>query len=58
MISKEQIQETIEKRDQLQQDSGYYKIYENTQVIDVTECKTIDEATKKVLDNIKLEVVV
>ena len=32
----------------------YYKIYDNTIVIDVTECKNIEESTQKVMENIKL----
>ena len=31
-----------------------YKIYDNTIVIDVTECKNIEESTQKVMENIKL----
>ncbi len=57
-ISKEQIKATIEKRDKLQEDSGYYKIYKNTKVIDVTDCKTIEKASKKVLENIKFKVTI
>ena len=52
-IPKEQIKEMIEKRDELQEKSGYYKIYPQTQIVDVTECKTVREASEKVLKNIK-----
>ena len=52
-IPKEQIKEMIEKRDQLQEMSGYYKIYPQTKKIDVTECKTVEESTKKVFENMK-----
>ncbi len=37
-IPKEQIKELIEKRDELQEKTGYYKIYPQTKVIDVTNC--------------------
>lgn len=52
-IPKEQIREMIEQRDKLQEESGYYKIYPQTKIIDVTECKTVEESTKKVLENMK-----
>jgi cytidylate kinase len=52
-ISKEGIREMILKRDELQEKSGYYKIYDITQKIDVTECKTVEESTRKVVENIK-----
>lgn len=48
------LKENIEKRDKLQEDSGYYKIYDITNVIDVTNCKTIEEGAKLVLDKISL----
>jgi cytidylate kinase len=49
-----EIRDNIEKRDKLQQESGYYDIYKNTIKIDVTECKDVEESTKKVLSHIKL----
>jgi len=52
-IPKEQIREIIENRDELQEKSGYYKIYPQTKVIDVTECKSVAEATELVLENMK-----
>lgn len=54
----EEIRENITKRDELQEKAGYYNISENTKVIDVTECKSIEESTDKVLEilNIPLEV--
>lgn len=51
---KEEIEQNIIKRDKLQEEAGYYKIYDNTIVIDVTECKTINDSTIKVMENIKL----
>ena len=57
-LSQEQIKETIEKRDKLQKETGYYDIYDNTKIIDVTNCKNVRESCEKVLDNIKLEIVI
>lgn len=57
-IPKDKIKETIEKRDELQEKSGYYKIYNQTKIIDVTDCKSLEESTQKVLENIKLETTV
>ena len=51
--NKEEIKENIEKRDNLQKQAGYYKIYDNTITIDVTNCINIEESTKKVLEHIK-----
>ena len=53
-IDLKKLKENIEKRDKLQEDSGYYKIYDITNVIDVTNCKTIEEGAKLVLDKISL----
>ena len=52
-IPKEQIREMIQTRDQLQEQSGYYKIYPQTKVIDVTNCKSVEEATELVLENVR-----
>ena len=52
-IPKEQIKEMIQKRDELQEKSGYYKIYPQTITIDVTNCKSAEESAKLVLDNMK-----
>lgn len=52
-ISKEELKNHISKRDELQELSGFYKKYENTIIIDVTKCKSVEESTKKVLDSIK-----
>ena len=53
-IDLKKLKENIEKRDKLQEDSGYYKIYDITNVIDITNCKTIEEGAKLVLDKISL----
>lgn len=52
-IPKEKIKETIEKRDELQEQSGYYNIYPQTKIIDVTECKNAEESAKKIMKSIK-----
>lgn len=52
-IPKEQIKEMIQSRDELQEKSGYYKIYPQTEVIDVTDCKSAEEAAELVLENMK-----
>lgn len=49
----EKIRETIKKRDELQEKSGYYKIYPQTKIIDVTNCKNVEESTELVLENMK-----
>ncbi len=52
-IPKEQIRKMIEERDRLQEQSGYYKKYEQTKIIDVTDCRNVKEATQMVLENMK-----
>ena len=52
-IPKEQIKEMIQSRDELQEKSGYYKIYPQTKVIDVTNCKSAEESAYLVLENMK-----
>lgn len=52
-IPKSKIRETIENRDELQEKSGYYKIYPQTKLIDVTNCKNVEESTELVLENMK-----
>lgn len=52
-IPKEQIKEMIQVRDTLQEKSGYYKIYPQTKIIDVTNCKSAKESEKLVLENMK-----
>lgn len=48
-----ELKEHIEKRDKLQEKTGFYKIYPNTIKIDVTECKNVKESTKKVCEHIE-----
>lgn len=51
--NEQEVKENIENRDNLQKQAGYYKIYDKTIVIDVTDCKNVEESTKKVLEHIK-----
>ena len=50
----EEIKNNIVARDKIQQDAGYYTIYKNTIEIDVTDCKSANESTKKVLEKLNL----
>ena len=51
-IPKEQIEEMIKSRDDLQEKSGYYRIYPQTKILDVTNCKSPKDAAQMVLQNI------
>lgn len=53
-VSEEEVRDNIVKRDELQEKAGFYKLHEKTIQIDVTDCKTIEESTNKVLEQIKL----
>lgn len=50
------IRKNIIQRDKLQDQSGYYNTYDITQKIDVTDCKTVEESTNRVLQYIKIPV--
>ena len=52
-FTEEEIKEMIQKRDELQEKSGYYKIYPQTIAIDVTNCKSAEESAHLVLENMK-----
>lgn len=49
----EEVKQNIVKRDELQEKAGYYTIYDNTIKIDVTDCKTVEKSTMRVLKHIK-----
>lgn len=51
----ESIKENIVKRDELQKQAGYYDLSEITKVVDVTDCKTVEASTNKVLEALNLE---
>lgn len=53
-ISKQEIRENITKRDTLQEQSGYYKIYDKTIIIDVTNCDTLEDSVDIVLKRIDI----
>lgn len=53
--NQKEVRKNIVKRDRLQKIAGFYKIYPNTIKIDVTECKSVEESTNKVLECIKLK---
>ena len=53
-ISQEEVRKNIIQRDKVQEQSGYYRQYENTTVVDVTDCKTIEDSAKEVLKRISL----
>lgn len=53
-VDKEEVRNNIIKRDELQEKAGFYKLHSKTIEIDVTECKTVEESTSKVLEKIKL----
>lgn len=54
----EEVRQNIIKRDELQKEVGYYDISERTTVIDVTDCKSAEESTDKVLKILNIPVVV
>lgn len=47
-INLEELKSHIIKRDKLQEESGFYKEYEKTIKVDVTECKSVQESTNKI----------
>lgn len=49
----EEVKQNIVKRDELQGKAGYYTIYDNTIKVDVTDCKTVEKSTMRVLKHIK-----
>ena len=51
-ISEEEVRQNIIKRDELQEKTGFYKKYENTILLDVTDCKTPEEGANEVLKKI------
>ena len=47
------VKQNIVERDKLQERAGYYKTYDKTIRIDVTNCGTVEEAKEKVLSTIR-----
>ena len=54
-IDLEELRQNIQRRDELQEKAGYYKIYDKTIVVDVSECENVQASAKKVLSFIKKE---
>lgn len=52
-VNLEELRKHIETRDALQEKSGFYKVYDKTIKVDVTDCKTIEESTNKVCNYIE-----
>ena len=53
--TKENVRDNIIQRDKLQKEAGYYDLSDITKVVDVSECKSVEESTDKVLDILDLE---
>ena len=53
-VSEEEVKKNIIKRDELQEKSGYYKKYEKTIVVDVTDCKTAEQSAEKIFSYINI----
>lgn len=49
----EELKEHIKKRDELQEQAGFYALQEKTIQIDVTDCKNAEESTDKVCEYIE-----
>lgn len=53
--ARKEIEQDIVQRDSLQEKAGFYKISPKTIVVDVTDCKTVEESTKRVLEHIYIQ---
>lgn len=51
-ITREELKKHIEERDSLQEQAGFYKRYDKTTDVDVTECKCAEESAMKILEKI------
>lgn len=51
-ITREELKKHIEERDSLQEQAGFYKRYDKTIDVDVTECKSAEEFAMKILEKI------
>lgn len=51
-ITREELKRHIEERDSLQEQAGFYKRYDKTIEVDVTECKSAEESAMKILEKI------
>ena len=50
--NEEEIRKNILERDKLQEEAGFYKIYDKTIVVDVTNCKSAKDSAEEVLKKI------
>lgn len=50
--NEEEIRKNILERDKLQEEAGFYKIYDKTIIVDVTNCKSARESANEVLSKI------
>ena len=55
-MSEEEVAKHIQKRDELQEKTGFYKISPNTIVLDVTNCKSPKESAEFLMEHVKLPV--
>lgn len=53
-VDEKELKEHIMKRDKLQEEAGFYDLSKTSITVDVTDCKTIEESTNKILEKIKL----
>ncbi len=53
-VDLQELKKHIEERDNLQKKAGFYELHEKTKVIDVTNCKSVEESTNLILKNLKL----
>lgn len=51
-ITREELKRHIEERDSLQEQAGFYKRYDKTIDVDVSECKSAEESAMKILEKI------
>lgn len=53
-VQEEEVRKNILKRDELQEKSGFYKLHSKTIKIDVTDCKTVEQSTNRILEKVKI----
>ena len=53
-VDLEELKQNIVTRDELQEKAGFYKEYDKTIVVDITDCNTVEDSVNKVLKYISL----
>lgn len=53
-VNESEVRKNIEERDKLQEKAGFYKLHSKTIELDVTDCKTVEESTNKLLEKNKV----